>query len=107
MIGHDVAWANKIECEIDANKRKWLKHFSQPTMLMSDVCDLGKDVAFCHITQCEEEIPRDMFLYTFGYSCKDLSTLNTILRISKPIASRQVRARQDAPGEAILPSLTR
>ena len=45
-------------------------------MLMSDVCELGEKVAHCHITDCEEELPQDFFLYTFGFSCKDLSTLN-------------------------------
>ena len=60
MAGHDVPWHNKLECDINKTKQKWLKHFSHRTMLMSDVYDLGKDSAFCNITQSLEEIPHDL-----------------------------------------------
>ena len=51
--------------------------FSQPKQLLSDVTELHNDSAFNYITEEEETLPvvGDVFLYSYGFSCKDLSTL--------------------------------
>lgn len=45
-------------------------------MFVKDVGELGNDVTWSCITQTEEEIPRNCFVYMYGYSCKHLSTPN-------------------------------
>ena len=77
LSGHGVEWENRLECEVDAKKRAWLLEFSRPTVLLSDVCDMASDDGVLnHATGEVKSVPRKLFIFCFGFSCKDLSTLN-------------------------------
>ena len=76
MCGHEVNWLNLLEAEQDPKKREWLKAFSQPQHLLADVGLLADKVTHNFVSEAEEPTPRSAFLFSFGYSCKDLSTLN-------------------------------
>ena len=67
---------NMIECEFDARKRVWLKSFSKPKVLTKDVSNLCNDADYDWMTEDEQPIPKDIACWSFGFSCKDLSTLN-------------------------------
>ena len=76
MTDNAVNFKNMLECEFNPRKREWLKEFSKPEMLMDDVCKLSKAQAYNFMTDLEEDVPLDVFLFCFGFSCKDLSSLN-------------------------------
>jgi site-specific DNA-cytosine methylase len=66
-----------LEVEIDKMKRRWLASFSQPQMLTKDVCDVINPSAHNDMSAREDPVPDSgIFMYFFGFSCKDLSTLN-------------------------------
>ena len=66
-----------MEVEINKMKRRWLASFSQPQMLMKDVCDLINPSAHNDMSAREDPVPDSgIFMYFFGFSRKDLSTLN-------------------------------
>ena len=73
-------WRNVLEVEQSATKRRWLAAFSKPSVLGKDVGELGEDMIVNMITNELVELPLDTFIYTFGYSCKDLSLLNNFSR---------------------------
>ena len=74
--GCAVTVHNVLECEWDPRKREWLKVFGKPKMLMKDVSELSGCVAFNYMREEDDDIPEGLFLYTYGWSCKDLSALN-------------------------------
>lgn len=78
ITGHVVKWDNVIEVELAKRKRTWLSAFSKPKRLLKDVTELHNDSAFNYMTEEDETLPceGDVFLYSYGFSCKDLSTLN-------------------------------
>ena len=77
MSDHIVGGENKLEVEINKMKRRWLASFSRPKMLMKDVCDLLNGSAYNDMSAREDPVPDSgIFMYFFGFSCKDLSTLN-------------------------------
>ena len=69
-IGVWVPWQCSFECEYDKDKRQWLEYFCAPTYLASDVTEIAED----------ELSPAHLFMYTYGYSCKDFSSLNNVSR---------------------------
>ena len=62
--------------ECDRPKRDWLKATSAPTLLCDDVTKLNEPSIYNYIDDTQTVIPPRFLCYTFGYSCKDLSTLN-------------------------------
>ena len=79
ICGIKCYFKNKLECEIDAAKRLWLQHFSAPETLTADVSSLSNDEDFDYMTEENKKLPNDegdLAVWSFGYSCKDLSTLN-------------------------------
>ena len=74
--GSKVYWRCAIEVEQDKRKREWLKKFSKPEILCDDVTNLGSGDCFNLIDNTWTCVPNFLACYTFGYSCKDLSTLN-------------------------------
>ena len=96
MSGHGVEWENRLECEINAKKRAWLLEFSRPTVLLADVLDLASDEGVLnHATGEVESVPRNLFIFSFGFSCKDLSSLNNH---SKEFASQCIRTGEGTTG---------
>lgn len=78
MTGGTVNWENSLEVELSARKRVWLEHFSRPLILASDVTGLGGDTTFNYMCDSESALPTDLSIYSFGFSCKDLSNLNNV-----------------------------
>ena len=77
LTGKTLDMQNMMETEISKKKREWLASFSRPEVLGADVGALGEDEVLDHISGKVKSIPTSgCFVYTFGYSCKDLSTLN-------------------------------
>ena len=79
LCGIKCYFKNKLECDIDAAKRLWLQHFSVPETLTADVSSLSNDEDFDYMTEEDKKLPNDegdLAVWSFGYSCKDLSTLN-------------------------------
>ena len=66
--GIDVRFAAALACELDPRKRSWLEHVHSPEVMESDVCTLADSPA----------VPQFLFSFSFGFSCKDLSTLNNV-----------------------------
>jgi len=64
--GIDVQWSSAFVCEFDPNKRRWLEWFGKPGVIAEDVTEIADSPLS----------PDHLFLYTFGYSCKDFSSLN-------------------------------
>lgn len=76
MAGCRVHWACAVEVELDKTKREWLQSFSSPSFLLDDVTKISDEEIYNYMTAREEFLPSRLLCYTFGYSCKDLSTLN-------------------------------
>ena len=78
VTGHTVQWENILEVEADRKKRRWLSAFSAPGVLGTDVTQLDEDFVTNDASGKLEPVPVPLncFIYSFGYSCKDLSTLN-------------------------------
>ena len=76
QTGRSINWENSFEVEVNARKRAWLQHFSNPTMLCSDVTALSGETSFNYMCESETVLPSQLALYSFGFSCKYLSTLN-------------------------------
>ena len=74
--GRAINWENSLDVEVKARKRAWLQHFSNPTMLCSDVTALSGETSFNYMCESETVLPSQLALYSFGFGCKDLSTLN-------------------------------
>ena len=53
-----------------------MKHFGKARFLSADVSDLINETGTNEATGNVEKYPQWLFLYVFGFSCKDLSTLN-------------------------------
>ena len=71
----DTIWDHSLEVELHPRKRAWLKEFSKPSILASDVTALGGTTTFDYMSDADAVLPTDLILWTFGLSCKDLSTL--------------------------------
>ena len=80
LTGIHVRWECALEVEFDKRKREWLKHFPVPDILCADVSEVGEGDGTCWnlMTDEEAQLPEDLAVYSFGYSCKDLSTLNNM-----------------------------
>ena len=76
MTGIRIPFQNELEVECNTKKRVWLKHFGKARFLSADVSDLINETGTNEATGNVEEYPQWFFLYVFGFSCKDLSTLN-------------------------------
>ena len=76
MFGDKCRFKNVLQCEFDKRKRTWIKSFSRPEMLTGDVEQLKDDMVFDYITGEERALPANVDFWSFGYSCKDLSSLN-------------------------------
>lgn len=76
LTGNVVAFQNRLEVEWDGRKREWLKVFSRPDMLMKDVGELNNGKATNYMDNKKWKIPLALFIFTSGFSCTDLSTLN-------------------------------
>ena len=74
----DVHISTRFETDNDLKKRRWLKQFSKPSRLFSDVTSLK------HNTKLKDEISgkqvkfdgNGILSYAFGFSCRDFSTEN-------------------------------
>ena len=80
LTGIHVRWECALEVEFDKRKREWLKLFTVPDILCADVSEVGEGDGTCWnlMTDEEAQLPEDLAVYSFGYSCKDLSTLNNM-----------------------------
>ena len=76
LTGHAVHWKNSIEVEWVQKKRAWLRVFSVPEVLAKDVTDLDNEFIHNFMDGQQVMVPLNAFIYTFGYYCKDLSSLN-------------------------------
>ena len=74
--GRCMNWSNELEIECDVKKRQWLKSYSQPAMLCDDVTKMSEGYAWNYVSEEYQELPTRLVSYVFGFSCKDLSTLN-------------------------------
>ena len=70
------SFENKIMVEYDKRKRTWLQAFARPAMLTGDVTELNKRKVYDFIQQIPRPLPQRLNIWSFGYSCKDLSSLN-------------------------------
>ena len=70
----DTIWDHSLEVELHPRKRAWLKEFSKPSILASDVTALGGTTTFDYMSDAYAELPTSLILWTFVFSCKDFST---------------------------------
>ena len=70
----NTIWDHSLEVELQPRKRAWLKEFSKPSILASDVTALGGTTTFDYMSDADAVLPTDLILWTFGFSCKDFST---------------------------------
>ena len=79
MTGVRVAWECAVEVEVDKVKRQWFRTLPRLTFLGDDVSNISKDEPMLnHMSYTFEYLPQRLLCYTFGYSRKDLRTLNSI-----------------------------
>ena len=75
-FGIGTRWRSLLQVEKDARKRRWLNHFTSSDALMADVNELRQGPAVDTLSGMEYGLPDWVFKYSFGFSCKDFSTLN-------------------------------
>lgn len=63
-------------CELDKRKAEWLEQLHVSPLIFRDVLSMGNDRAFEWLSGVSQKIPEVQILF-FGFSCKDLSRLNT------------------------------
>ena len=77
LTGKTAKLKNLMEIEMNKKKRDWLAAFSCPELLGRDVTGLGDEEMVDHVSGEYTSFPTaGCFINIFGYSCKDLSTLN-------------------------------
>jgi len=76
-VQQHLQWEHSFSCEIHAKKREWLHQVNAPgTNIFADICELAKEQAFCTKTCKSVQVPKVSWLIT-GWSCKDVSVMNT------------------------------
>ena len=75
-VGISIKWQCTLEVELEAKKRKWLKSFSRPTILSDDITKTDQPTIHDDMSGGDVPLPDWLACYVFGFSCKDLSTLN-------------------------------
>ena len=78
ITGCSVQFLNRFEVDYCKTKRKWLQQFSQPQHLFGDVGELEQG-QFIHDYMCDDLREFDgvgLWSYSYGFSCKDLSSQN-------------------------------
>ena len=62
----DTIRGNSLEVELNLRKRAWLKEFSKPSILASDVTALVGTTTFDYMSDADAVLPTDLILLTFG-----------------------------------------
>ena len=78
MTGVTAHWSCALEVELVETKRVWLRAFSHPEMLCDDITQCAQGTVYNFMSDMFEQLPAWLCCYTFGYSCKDFSTLNNV-----------------------------
>ena len=77
LFGLKCHWRCRLQCEWDRNKRSWLQRFAKPEVLTADVTELdGEKYPWDFISDDVVDVPSTMHAWSFGFSCKDFSSLN-------------------------------
>ena len=67
-------------CEYNKKKRPWIKQFAKPEMLTADVMELGGEDVWDFMEEGYRPLPLQCHIYSYGYSCTDLSSLNNFAK---------------------------
>ena len=96
--GISTQWKSLFAVERNEKKRVWLNHFTSCVSLFSDVTELYSSSGIDTRTGDVIPLPTFVFKYSFGFSCKDFSTLNNSWNSAKDEQSDLLKAEQGSTG---------
>ena len=76
LTGHGVNFKCALQIEFDPRKREWLAGHCEQEILLDDVTSAATGTNVNHMNGQQVLLPEKLAVYSYGFSCKDLSGLN-------------------------------
>ena len=71
-----LEWNHLWSCDIELNKRRWLRDVMNVPTIFTDMCQMPSGTAFCFVQQRIQTV-KSVFAFSCGFSCQSVSSAHT------------------------------